>query len=304
MVSNVTGHHAGNMKRLGVGEGSVLHILRSGEVIPKLIKVLKQSDNVVIPDNCPSCGSLTTWENDYLVCPNHECEGRVAAQLQFFAKTVGMDLIGGKSAEKLASAGIDCVGLLSVTDEKLQSIGFGAGQSANILKELSRIKSFPIEDYKVLASVGIRMLGNRASKTLLKDTPITDITNISRLEIEMTDGFGSKKADVILSGLAEKGAFIIALISFFDDITGSKIEVTESSVTGKNLVFTGTMVQGSRNEMIANAESLGANIQSSVSGKTDYLIAGEKVGASKLAKAEKHGVQVISEQEYLDMIAG
>ena len=148
------------------------------------------------------------------------------------------------------------------------------------------------------------MLGNRASKTLLKDTPITDITNISRLEIEMTDGFGSKKADVILSGLAEKGAFIIALISFFDDITGSKIEVTESSVTGKNLVFTGTMVQGSRNEMIANAESLGANIQSSVSGKTDYLIAGEKVGASKLAKAEKHGVQVISEQEYLDMIAG
>ena len=290
MVSNVTGHHAGNMKRLGVGEGSVLHILRSGEVIPKLIKVLKQSDNVVIPDNCPSCGSLTTWENDYLVCPNHECEGRVAAQLQFFAKTVGMDLIGGKSAEKLASAGIDCVGLLSVTDEKLQSIGFGAGQSANILKELSRIKSFPIEDYKVLASVGIRMLGNRASKTLLKDTPITDITNISRLEIEMTDGFGSKKADVILSGLAEKGAFIIALISFFDDITGSKIEVTESSVTGKNLVFTGTMVQGSRNEMIANAESLGANIQSSVSGKTDYLIAGEKAVSYTHLRCRRYAV--------------
>tara|TARA_R110001592_G_scaffold342386_1_gene632223 strand:- start:18536 stop:20407 length:1872 start_codon:yes stop_codon:yes gene_type:complete len=303
MVSNVTGHHAGNIKRLGVGEGSVLAILRSGEVIPKLMKVLKKSESVSIPSNCPCCDTETTWENDYLICPNNDCEGRVAAQLQFFAKTVGMDLIGGKSAEKLASAGIGCIGLLSITDEKLQSIGFGAGQSANILKELARIKQFPIEDYKVLASVGIRMLGNRASKMLLKNTPITEITGISRVEIEMTDGFGSKKADVILNGLIEQHSFIAALLSFFKEIKGSKIEVTESAVTGKNLVFTGTMMQGSRNDMIANAEKLGATIQSGVSGKTDFLVAGEKVGASKLAKAEKNGVKVISEQEYLDMIS-
>lgn len=301
-VSNVTGHHAGNIKRLGVGAGAVIGVIRSGDVIPKLIKVLKKSEQVSIPENCPCCNTETTWENDYLVCPNNSCEGRVAAQLQFFTKTVGMDLIGGKSAEKLASAGIDCVGLLSITDAKLQSIGFGAGQSANIQKELARIKQFPIEDYKVLASVGIRMLGNRASKTLLKDTPINEITGVSRKQIEMTDGFGSKKADVILNGLVENASFISALISFFDEIKGSKIEVTESAVTGKNLVFTGTMVQGSRSDMIGNAEKLGANIQNGVSGKTDYLVAGEKVGASKIAKAEKHGVKVISEQEYLDMI--
>lgn len=303
MVSNVTGHHAGNIKRLGVGEGSVLAIVRSGEVIPFLRGIIRRSDNVTIPSNCPSCNAETTWDLPYLICPNNKCEGRVAAQLQFFAKTVGMDLIGGKSAEKLASAGIDCVNLLSVTDEQLQLIGFGAGQSANILKELVRIKQFPIEDYKVLASVGIRMLGNRASKALLKDTPITEITGISRREIEMTDGFGSKKADVILNGLIDQHSFINALISYFDEIKGSKIEVTESPITGKSIVFTGTMVQGSRSDMVANAEKLGAINQSGVSGKTDFLVAGEKVGASKLAKAEKLGVQVISEQEYLDLIA-
>ena len=303
MVSNVTAHHAGNVKRLGVGEGAVLRVIRSGEVIPFLHSILKRSDNVLIPEVCPCCQSNVVWVNDYIECQNTLCEGRIAAQLRFFTKTLGMDLIGKKAAEKLAENGIDCIGLLSITDQRLQSIGFGAGQSANIIAELDRIKSFPVEDYKLLASVGIRMLGNRASKTLLKATAITEIGLVSRDTIVNTEGFGDKKADVIIAGLQEQSRLIEALLGFFDEVKDSKIEVTESPITGLNLVFTGIMLQGKRDDMIAKAEKLGATIQSSVNSKTNYLIAGEKVGASKIGKAEKHGVRIITEQQYLDLIA-
>jgi len=301
-VTNVTAHHMGNVRNLGLGEGAVIEILRSGEVIPYLKNTLKRSENVLIPEACPCCGSEPVWVNDFLECQNIACEGRIAAHLRFFTKTLGMDLIGFKASEKLAEAGITAESLLSITNEQLLSIGFGSGQSANILEELQRIKTYPVEDYKLLASVGIRMLGNRASKALLKDTAITEIGSITREQIVNTEGFGDKKADVIIAGVSEKTSLLNALTGFFDEVKGSKIDITESPITGLNLVFTGSMVQGNRNEMIANAEKLGANIQSGVSGKTNYLVAGGKVGASKIAKAEKHGVKVINEQQYLNLV--
>lgn len=301
-VSKATAHHAGNVERLGIGKGAVVTLIKSGEIIPKIISVLKKSENPIVPDVCPSCKSVPVWVNQFLECQNTSCNGRIAAHLRFFTKTLGMDLIGYKASEKLSEAGVTAIKLLSITDAQLQEIGFGSGQSANIIAEIERIKSFPIEDYKLLASVGIRMLGNRASKDLLKDTPISEIANITREKIVNTDGFADKKATAILAGVVEHKELLEALGGFFTEIKGSKIEVTESSITGLNLVFTGKMLQGSRDDMSANAEKLGANVQSGVSGKTNYLVAGEKVGASKLAKAEKHRVQVISEQEYLDMI--
>ena len=304
MVSNITAHHAGNMKALSIGQGAVLLAIRSGDVIPKIVGILKPAENVTIPQECPVCSSETSWSNGYLVCQNVSCEGRIAAQLRFFTKTLGMDLIGTKASEKLSGAGIGCAELLHIDSQKLQSIGFGHGQSANIIAELERIKSFPVEDYKLLASVGISMLGNRASKALLKDTLLADITSITRDTIVNTEGFGDKKASVIIQGIETQAPLINALVEFFDDVKSSKIKVTESPITGKSIVFTGTMLQGARSDMTLNAEKLGAKVQSGVSSKTDYLVIGEKVGATKITKAEKHGVTVLTEQQYLDLLAG
>lgn len=304
MVSNVTAHHAGNVKALKIGRGAVLDVLRSGEVIPFCKEVLKPADeaNVHIPDACPVCSAEVQWVNDFLECTSSTCAGKVAAHLQFFTKTLNWDLIGGKAAEKLAEGGIDARGILTVDHATLVSLGFGQGQAANIIAERERVFASGIEDAKLLAALGVRMLGQRASRTLLKERDITQVLSFTVDEIAAIEGFAQKKARVIQAGLAETQALLSDMLLHFTQIQSSKVEVTESPITGKSIVFTGAMVLGNRNEMSKHAESLGAKVQSSVSGKTDILVTGEKVGASKIDKANKLNVTIMSEADYVALV--
>lgn len=305
MVSNLTAHHPGNVKRLKIGKGAVISALRSGEVIPFIVNVLSPAsdENVEVPEACPVCSSAVEWVNDFLECQGETCAGKTAAHLQFLTKTLNWDLIGSKAAQRLAEAGVDAKGLLTIDEKALMDMGFGPGQSANIVAERERVFSSPIEDAKILASLGIRMLGQRASRTLLKDRGLSEVSTFTAGEIANIEGFAIKKATVIELGLAKSAELLGLLASCFTNIIPSKIEVTESGITGKNVVFTGAMLQGNRADMGKHAESLGAKVQSSVNGKTDILVAGEKVGASKMNKATSLGVTILSEQEYLDMIA-
>lgn len=304
-VSNLTGHHAGNVIKHGMGVGAVALCLRSGEVIPFIQSILKPSDNVVIPTHCHCCETELVWAGDFLSCPNDACEGRVASQLEYLTKMLGIDLIGGKAAEKLAQAGIDCVGFLSITDSELQAAGFGAGQAANIIAEINRVKAAPIEDFKVLASVGIHTLGRRASKSLLSEYPLgVLLSGISAEQVSALPGFADAKAGFITEGIEKNHALISFLAQFFEQITPSKLVIADNApLKGLNVVFTGTLSSGSRNEIERNAELLGAKVQSTVNGKTSYLVCGANVGASKTNKAASLGVKVITEAEYLQMIA-
>lgn len=305
MVSNVTAHHAGNVRSQGIGQGAIGLYLRSGEVIPYLQKVLKPSPNVVIPTHCHCCESELQWSGDFLHCPNDDCKGRTASRLEFFAKMLGIDLIGGKAAEKLAEAGYDCVGFLSITDAQLQAAGFGAGQSANILAEIARVKSSPIDDFKVLASVGVHTLGRRASKNLLSEYPLDVLlSGVSMEQISALNGFADAKAGYVAEGIEKNRELIVFLLDFFDSITASKLVISnDAPLLGKSLVFTGTLSSGSRNDVERNAERLGAKVQSSVSSKTTYLVCGANVGAAKTNKAASLGVKVLSEAEYLQLIS-
>ena len=159
-----------------------------------------------------------------------------------------------------------------------------------------------IEDAKLLAALGVRMLGQRASRTLLKERDITQVLSFTVDEIAAIEGFAQKKARVIQAGLAETQALLSDMLLHFTQIQSSKVEVTESPITGKSIVFTGAMVLGNRNEMSKHAESLGAKVQSSVSGKTDILVTGEKVGASKIDKANKLNVTIMSEADYVALV--
>lgn len=304
-VSSVAAHHAGNVKAQGIGAGAVGLFLRSGEVIPFCQKILKPSVNTVLPEGCPCCETTLVWQGDFLNCTNDDCPGRIASQLEFLAKTLGIDLIGGKAAEKLATAGVDCIGLLSITDVQLQSAGFGAGQSANILAEIHRVKAAPIEDFKVLASIGIHTLGRRASKSLLSEYPLDVLLQgVSEAQISALSGFADTKAAAITTGLEKHNALLTFLVGFFDTVVKSKLDIaTDAPLVGKNVVFTGTLSSGSRNDVERKAEELGAKVQSNVNGKTHYLICGANVGASKTNKAVGLGVKVISESDYLKIIA-
>ena len=174
-ISNVTAHHAGYLKNNGIGRGAELVITRSGEVIPTISRV-KVSATPEIPQICPCCSSQLECKNDFLICPNADtCTAQAATALQYFAKTVKMDLIGLKTSDRLANNGITSIpALLTVQEDALIAMGFGAGQAKNIRNEIDRLKAEPLADNLLLASIGIphawtRFIRKAISKTQNRD---------------------------------------------------------------------------------------------------------------------------------------
>lgn len=307
VISKVTAHHAGAVKEGGIGAGAILSITRSGLVIPKILKVVQPVAEVSLPEFCPACASKLKMTRDFLNCTNTQCEGRLTARLNHFFHTLGtIDLFGPSACEKLVEHGAHTIEqVFQKTEADFMAMEFGPGQAANLVKELREAADRPVDDFLVLASMGVSHLGRGDSKQILKHIPLTDIHQITAEDIEAIPGFGTITATAIAD----------AIPSVIDDLhfvantltrihaTPSKANVTESPITGKNIVFTGTMTQGKRPDMIKAAEAMGATSQSSVNKKTDLLVAGEKVGASKMGKARELGVTVLTEQEYLELIA-
>ena len=163
-----------------------------------------------------------------------------------------------------------------------------------------------VDDFRVLAALGIEHLGRGDSKRLLKHFSLKDVPGLTVADINAISGFGDLTANAIVSTLPSVSDDLVFLERNLTGIlvTPSRSEVSaDSPINGKHIVFTGTM-HGSRSEMIAQAESLGATSQSSVTSKTHFLVAGEKVGASKLNKAEQLGTTILSESDYLALVGG
>jgi DNA ligase (NAD+) len=143
------------------------------------------------------------------------------------------------------------------------------------------------------------------SKSLLSEYPLDVLlSGVSMEQVSALSGFADAKAGYVVEGLRNNRQLLQFLCDFFSQIKQSKLVISnDAPLVGLNVVFTGTLSSGSRNDVERNAESLGAKVQSSVNGKTHYLVCGASVGASKTSKAAALGVKVITEAEYLQMIA-
>ena len=308
-VSRVTAHHAGNVKSLGLGKGAVISVERSGEVIPKIVDVVKSISNPQIASNCDSCGESLVWQRDFLICVNHSrCPAQVENALEHFFKIHGqVDGFGSKSITKLVEGGIDTLQkIYASSEEDFISVGFGPGQSKNLRIELDRSLSVETEDWRFLGAFGIPQLGRGDSRRLLQHYKIEELPTITMNDIEDIDGFAEISARDIIKGLVDKWPTINHMLDLGFNLTETQLlseaEEIDSPITGLKLVFTGKMTSGSRNKMKKNALDLGAEVQSAVSGKTDILICGENVGATKLNKAEKLGVRILSEEDYHSLL--
>ena len=304
-VRRVTAHHAGNVKILKLGKGAVISVVRSGEVIPKIVAVLKKASRTQIANNCTSCGNSLTWQRDFLICTNHlECPAQVENTLEHFFKVHGqVDGFGSKSIEKLVAAGIDTLEkIYNSSVDNFQEAGFGPGQSKNLRTELDRSILVETEDWRFLAAFGIPQLGQGDSRRLLQHIRLNDLGELTQEKIMAIEGFAEISSAEIIVGLTKKRPTIKHMLSLgfniFETPLLEESEVIKSPITDMKIVFSGKMIQGSRNQMKKDALELGANVQSSVSSKTDILICGEKVGSAKVTKAEKLGVQIMSEKEY------
>ena len=311
MIQRATAHHYGMVKTLGIGSGAVIELTRSGEVIPKIVRVIH---GVVpeIPEKCPSCQTDLVWDGDYLYCTNNiECPAQVAHTIEHFFKTLGnVDGFGAASIEKFYQHGIRSVTeVYEQSADDFQAMGFGPKQSENLYRQLIRSRTERIEDWRFLAAFGVfRMAGGNCER-LLAHHRLEDIFTLDKEQIVMIEGFAEKTAEAVIVGLGriQQAYRAIYSLGFNLERTPLESETTSSGrdtpISGKLIVFTGSMVHGTRPDMQAEAKRLGATVGSSVTGKTDLLVTGENVGATKIQDAEKKGVTIISEAQYLSMIA-
>jgi DNA ligase (NAD+) len=306
MVSRVTGHNLALLEKQGIGKGAIIKVVRSGEVIPYVVGVVKPVESNIAKE-CPCCGGEITQVSDSVFeCLNtSSCPAQLINSIVYHFKTLDIKNFGGKTVEKITESGkVKTISdVYSLTKSDYQEMGFGERQSEVLIESIDEIKGKEVEPAKLLASFGVRGLGNRASKSVLNFFELKEfvLRTPSVEEISSIENFGEKTAQAIYKGIQNiKHDFIRVMESGIKPI--EKTVNKDSVIYGKSIIFTGTMLNKGRKEMETEAETLGANIQKSVTKKTDILIYGEKAG-SKLQKAEKLGIKCLSEDEYISLIS-
>ena len=310
-IRRVTAHNAGLVREKRLGPQARIEIIRSGEVIPKLEKVITPAPETVLPEKCPRCQTGLEWNNDFLKCPNPDCPAQVEQRLLHWFKTLGTaDWFGPKTIARLVEAGYNNLEkLYELEPAALEALGFGPQQAKNLCEALALSRRKPVEDWRFLAAFGIPSLGRGDSRRLLARIPLERlVAGVEESEIAAIDGFAELTAATIARGLKEKREEIEKMLALGFNLVptprSDKNREGESThpLAGKGLVFTGKMSRP-REALEEEARALGARIQKTVSGKTDLLVCGDKVGARKIEKAKKLGVRLLSEEEYLQLLA-
>ncbi len=314
MISRATAHHYGMVKEQGIGEGTLIELTRSGMVIPKIERVITPQ-SPQIPDHCPSCGSTLVWDSDYLYCLNtSQCPAQIENTIEHFFRTLANnDGFGEKNIKKIHASGVNSVyAFYQLTLKQLIKLFDPNNKKKahllekNLLAQLKRSRTEAIEDWRFLGAFGIYRMGLGNCERLLQHHRLLEIFNLTEDDIILIEGFAEKTATAVVKNLALiKDDFMKVYQLGFNliqtPLTTEQQEKT-NPIAGKTLVFTGTMVHGKRDDMIKQAKRLGAKVGSSVTGKTDYLVTGNDVGATKITAANENGVQIISEDEYLALL--
>ncbi len=307
-IRRVTAHNAGMVEKLRIGPGAKIEVIRSGEVIPKLERVLEPAGQVELARHCPSCKQPLEFRGDFLRCSNPKCSAQVEQKLVHWFRTLATaDWFGIKTVKKLVAAGYDTLEkIYSLGVEDFAALGFGPVQSRNLAQALQASLSKPVEDWRFLAAFGIADLGPGDSRRLLQHFRLEELLELKAEDISKINGFGQITASSIASGLARCRETIRYMLElgFTLERTLQQGKQNQHPLAGKRIVFTGKMNRGSRSQMEQEARQLGAVVQSAVSGKTDILVCGRKVGRRKLEKARQQGVTILTEEQYLRLAGG
>jgi DNA ligase (NAD+) len=306
LIQRATAHYYGMVKEWGIAKNALIELTRSGEVIPKIKRVL-QTQIAVIPEQCPSCKAELVWDANDLYCLNTDhCPAQIESSLEHFFKTLGnVDGFGEKIIEKLNANGISTVYevyLLNI--DSLINMGFGEKTSQNLLNQLIRSRQEPIEDWRFLGAFGIDRLGLGNCERLLANYSLAEIFRLSIEDLKKIDGFAEKTSEIVLNHLQAIQTDFAQLLALGFNLIQTKKSIINnpSPIFNRLLVFTGTLKRAKREDLIKQAKQLGAKVANSVSHKTDYLIAGENVGEKKITEAQQKGVKIITEDDYFTLL--
>ena len=300
-VQRATLHNFDEIKRLDLQINDKVILIKSGDIIPKITKVLKDRRDgsqkpIQPPMNCPKCDSELLVEEILIKCQNLDCPSRVVNSIIYFASKdcMNIDGLGNKIVELLVKKEIikDVLDLYSLKYEDLEGLeSFKEKKINNLLKAIENTKHTQLD--RVINGLAIEHIGQVASRQIALEFG-EDIVNISFEQLEQLDGFGEQMAKSYVEFMRVNHTLVIKLLDIIQPTIPQKTVAKENRFKDKTVVLTGTM-SVSRSKIKKALEDLGAKVSSSVSKKTDYLIYGQDAG-SKYDKAVSLEVETIDEK--------
>ncbi len=307
VVERATLHNFDEIERMDIRIGDKVIILRSGDVIPKIVKVLtneRDGSEVKIerPTHCPVCGSELLQEEVLIKCQNLTCEARVVNSIIYFAskQCLNIDGLGNKIVEQLFNAGLvrSVLDLFALNMEKLLKLeGFKEKKAKNLLDAIESVKG--CELWRFINALGIEHIGEVASKMIAEALGL-QYMHPTKEQLISIEGIGDEMAESYLEFMRVNEETVKKLQEILQPVAPIKREEAQENLfKAKRVVLTGTMSE-SRPVIKEKLEALGAKVSGSVSKKTDYVIYGEDAG-SKYDKAVSLGVATLNEDEMRDL---
>ncbi len=306
MVSRVTLHNFGIVKQSNLKAGDEIEIVRSGEVIPKFLSVVKQSNNeFTYPDKCPSCQQPTYVEDIRLVCRNDFCPDKIKDEILNFIHKIGIDDLSSKRLEEMIRLGFvkDITSLYELKEEQLLSMDKVKDKLANkILTNIENSKKATLPTF--LASLGITGGAQNKCEKIVSNgfDSIDKIMKMKADDLAQIESFAEKSATDFVNSLQSKKNIVEKLRAYGFKLKYKPAVTIDSSIAGKKFCITGTLTM-KRSELQKIVKENGGIVQSGVSKETDYLITNDEVSSSsKFKKAQELGKPIITEEDFFKMI--
>ena len=313
-ISRATLHNEEDINRKDIREGDDVIVQRAGDVIPQIVGPAgahrRGTKPFTMPTHCPLCGTpIVKPEGEVMHrCPNRACPSRGLESLNNWVMAAAdIDGVGEQTVRRLWDLGLvrSIPELYRLTAEQLMEVdGFAEVSARNAVEAIAASKAIPFS--RVLYGLNIPDVGWVTAQTLARHFGDVDsLMNAGLEQLEEVDGIGPERAEALAEwfGDDDNRRLVAELRELgLRFVTGEEERQTEGPLTGRAYVITGTLERFTREEARAALEALGAKVSDSVSSKTTGVVVGEEPGASKLAKAQKAGVPLLTEAGLLDLL--
>lgn len=319
IVKRASLHNADQIAKLDVRIGDTVYVEKGGEIIPKIVGVdmsLRSADTLPVNyiENCPECNTPLERKSGEAqhYCPNYYgCPPQIIGRIQHYISRKAMDIegLGGETVALLYNAGLikDFADLYELKKEQIIPLERMAEKSAeNLINGIEKSKEVPFE--RVLYALGIRYVGETVAKKLAKHYKNIDaLAQATLMDLILVDEIGEKIAQSVVDFFSNPDNKIIIdrLKTYGVRLEAIERESTQVSsiLEGKTIVVSGKFEHFSRDGIKQTIEDHGGKVGSSISSKTDFVVAGADMGPSKLEKATKLGIQILSEDDFIKMIS-
>lgn len=318
-VSRATLHNQDEINRLGICIGDTVILRKAGDVIPEIIKVLTQlrpsgSKVFKIPNKCPECSTLlekqktsTGDDSVAMFCPNKHCPAQIVEQAIHFAGKKGLNMVGmgDKIVERFIEIGLvkDFTDFFKIKESNIVELErFGEKSTENLIESIEKSKDVPLS--KLIFALGIRHVGEETSELIANNfIEPQELPNLNVQDLVKIDGIGERVAESFVAWFAtSKNIEMYKNLIKILRIKKPEPKLQNKNISGKIFVLTGTLEKLSRDEAKNIIKKYGGSVSSSVSKKTDYVLAGTEPG-SKYDDAKNIGVKIINEVDFQKMLS-